>query len=82
MTTTEAGKQLASFLAKYDAEIANLAEQILDEMRKLYPSALELMQDLRAMGESNAIINRRHFLKRDTMMAAAAIYKGNSSWTF
>jgi hypothetical protein len=45
MTTTEAGKQLASFLAKYDLEIANLAEQILDEMRKLYPSALELVYD-------------------------------------
>lgn len=50
----------------------------VDEVTVNYPSALELMQDLRAMGESNAIINRRHFLKRDTMMAAAAIYKGNS----
>ncbi|GJJ69721.1 NADH dehydrogenase [ubiquinone] 1 alpha subcomplex assembly factor 5 [Entomortierella parvispora] len=47
----------------------------VDEVTVNYPSALELMQDLRAMGESNAIINRRHFLKRDTMMAAAAIYK-------
>lgn len=55
----------------------------VDEVTVNYPSALELMQDLRAMGESNAIINRRHFLKRDTMMAAAAIYKGNvtSRWT-
>jgi hypothetical protein len=41
----EAEKQLASFLAKYDPEIADLAGQILGEMRKLYPSALELVYD-------------------------------------
>ncbi|KAF9576346.1 hypothetical protein EC968_009320 [Mortierella alpina] len=47
----------------------------VDEVTVNYPSALELMEDLRAMGESNAVINRRGFLSRDTMMAAAAIYK-------
>ncbi|KAF9098607.1 hypothetical protein BGX27_000761 [Mortierella sp. AM989] len=47
----------------------------VDEVTVNYPSALELMEDLRAMGESNAVINRRGFLKRDTMLAAAAIYK-------
>ncbi|KAF9957390.1 hypothetical protein BGZ65_002096 [Modicella reniformis] len=48
----------------------------VDELTIHYPSAIELMEDLRAMGESNAVINRRGFLKRDTLMAAAAIYKG------
>jgi hypothetical protein len=41
----DAEKQLASFLAKFDAEIAELAEEILGEMRKLYPTALELVYD-------------------------------------
>jgi hypothetical protein len=45
MPKTEAEKQLALFLAKYDPEIADLAEQILDEMRKFYPTALELIYD-------------------------------------
>ncbi|KAG0370313.1 hypothetical protein BGZ54_006889 [Gamsiella multidivaricata] len=47
----------------------------VDEVTVNYPSAIELMEDLRAMGESNAVINRRGLLKRDTMLAAAAIYK-------
>ncbi|KAG0262804.1 hypothetical protein DFQ27_002117 [Actinomortierella ambigua] len=47
----------------------------VDEVTVNYPSAIELMQDLRAMGESNAVLTRRAFLKRDTMMAAAAIYQ-------
>ncbi|KAF9208347.1 hypothetical protein BGZ49_009039 [Haplosporangium sp. Z 27] len=47
----------------------------VDEVTVNYPSAIELMEDLRAMGESNAVINRRGFLSRDTMMAASAIYK-------
>ncbi|KAG0301186.1 hypothetical protein BGZ98_008556 [Dissophora globulifera] len=47
----------------------------VDELTVNYPSAIELMEDLRAMGESNAVINRRGLLKRDTMLAAAAIYK-------
>lgn len=37
--------QLAGFLAKYDAEIAGLGETIRAEMRKLYPTALELVYD-------------------------------------
>lgn len=41
----DAEKQLASFLAKYTPEIANLAEEIRGEMRKLYPTALELVYD-------------------------------------
>ncbi|CAG8498906.1 7239_t:CDS:10 [Ambispora leptoticha] len=47
----------------------------IDEIVVNYPSMFELMLDLRAMGESNAVINRRLFLKRDTMIASAAIYK-------
>jgi len=37
--------QLAGFLAKYDGEIAELAEAIREEMRRLYPTALELVYD-------------------------------------
>jgi NADH dehydrogenase [ubiquinone] 1 alpha subcomplex assembly factor 5 len=56
----------------------------------------ELMEDLRDMGETNAIIGRlfsmfhhlvdlgillfvprRHFIHRDTLAAASAIYKGS-----
>ncbi|KAF9360861.1 hypothetical protein BGX34_007461 [Mortierella sp. NVP85] len=47
----------------------------VDEVTVNYPSAIELMEDIKAMGESNAVINRRGFLRRDTLMAAAAIYK-------
>jgi hypothetical protein len=41
----EAQKQLSSFMAKYDDEIAERAELILAEMRKLYPTSLELVYD-------------------------------------
>jgi len=37
--------QLASFLDKYTAEIVTLAESILEEMRRLYPTAIELVYD-------------------------------------
>ncbi|GAB5589183.1 hypothetical protein Unana1_04083 [Umbelopsis nana] len=47
----------------------------VDEIQVNYPSAIELMQDLRAMGESNAVLNRRTMIKRDTLLATAAIYK-------
>ncbi|KAI9301963.1 hypothetical protein BJ944DRAFT_168145, partial [Cunninghamella echinulata] len=56
----------------------------IDEIQVSYPSAFELMEDLHAMGESNAVINRRSFLKRDTLLAAASIYKelhGNEDGT-
>lgn len=38
-------EQLASFIAKYDPEVASLAEAILTKMRRLYPTALELVYD-------------------------------------
>ncbi|GAB1524909.1 hypothetical protein RhiTH_008065 [Rhizoctonia solani] len=46
-----------------------------DDVRVSYPSIWELMEDLRDMGESNAIASRNTFIKRDTLIAADAIYK-------
>lgn len=48
----------------------------LDEVEIQYPSVFELIHDLRDMGESNAVINRRGSLRRDTLIAASAIYDG------
>ncbi|KAI9096644.1 S-adenosyl-L-methionine-dependent methyltransferase [Phlyctochytrium arcticum] len=56
----------------------------IDEISVSYPSMFELIQDLRAMGESNAIVARKPYLSRDTLMAAGAIYKeiyGNEDGT-
>ncbi|CDH48541.1 s-adenosyl-l-methionine-dependentmethyltransferase [Lichtheimia corymbifera JMRC:FSU:9682] len=47
----------------------------VDEIQVNYPSMFELMDDLKAMGENNAVLTRRPMLHRDTLMAAAAIYK-------
>jgi hypothetical protein len=41
----DAREQLASFLAKFTPEIAVKSEAILRKMRKLYPTALELVYD-------------------------------------
>jgi hypothetical protein len=38
-------EQLALFLAKYTPEIGSLAEAILGEMRRLYPTSIELVYD-------------------------------------
>lgn len=48
----------------------------LEDIAFGYPSMYELVEDLRDMGEGNAIIGRRTFLKRDTLVAAASIYEG------
>ena len=48
----------------------------VDEIQIAYPSMFELIDDLRWMGEGNAVVNRRPRLNEDTLMAAAAIYKG------
>jgi len=56
----------------------------VDEVKVTYPSMWELMDDLRDMGESNAIIGRRNYIHRDTLAAASAIYKelhGNEDGT-
>ncbi|GBC02806.1 hypothetical protein RclHR1_04830004 [Rhizophagus clarus] len=53
----------------------NLTTIDTDDVVVSYPSMFELIQDLRSMGESNAVLARRSFLKRDTLLAASAIYK-------
>ncbi|KAH9077223.1 S-adenosyl-L-methionine-dependent methyltransferase [Lactarius deliciosus] len=53
----------------------NLLTVDVDEVKIRYPSMWELLDDLRDMGENNAIIGRRHLLRRDTLAAASAIYK-------
>ncbi|KAA0039257.1 hypothetical protein IC582_020490 [Cucumis melo] len=46
----------------------------VDEYVVRYPSALELVEHLRAMGETNALLQRNPILKRETALATAAIY--------
>ncbi|WOO76991.1 Arginine-hydroxylase NDUFAF5, mitochondrial [Vanrija pseudolonga] len=46
-----------------------------DDVTINYPSMWELMQDLRDMGESNAILGRKTHVSRDVLLAAEAIYK-------
>nr|XP_029724252.1 arginine-hydroxylase NDUFAF5, mitochondrial-like isoform X2 [Aedes albopictus] len=46
-----------------------------DEIVVGFPSMFELMGDLKGMAESNAAFNRPLHISRDTLMAAAAIYK-------
>ncbi|XP_078672971.1 arginine-hydroxylase NDUFAF5, mitochondrial-like [Branchiostoma floridae x Branchiostoma belcheri] len=55
-----------------------------DELTVNFPSMYELMADLQGMGESNASWARKPILHRDTMLAAAAVYKdmyGNEDGT-
>ncbi|RDX55395.1 S-adenosyl-L-methionine-dependent methyltransferase [Lentinus brumalis] len=47
----------------------------VDEVKVAYPSMWELLEDLQDMGESNAVVGRRHIIHRDTLIAASAIYK-------
>ena len=37
---------------------------------------VELMQDLKGMGENNAAWRRKTLLRRDTILAASSIYQG------
>ncbi|KAK7054105.1 S-adenosyl-L-methionine-dependent methyltransferase [Favolaschia claudopus] len=46
----------------------------IDEVKVAYPDMWALMDDLRAMGEGNAILGPRRALRRDTLAAASAIY--------
>lgn len=62
----------------------NLPAVDVDEVTIHYPSIFELMDDLRGMGESNAVSLRRPHLSRDTLLAADAIYRalhGNEDGT-
>jgi NADH dehydrogenase [ubiquinone] 1 alpha subcomplex assembly factor 5 len=46
-----------------------------DRITATYPDALALMRDLRAMGESNAVVERRrNVTRRSTLLRAAALY--------
>ncbi|XP_074552499.1 arginine-hydroxylase NDUFAF5, mitochondrial [Halichoeres trimaculatus] len=47
----------------------------IDEVQVHYPGIIEVMTDLQGMGESNCAWNRRMLLHRDTILAAAAVYK-------
>ncbi|XP_017759748.1 PREDICTED: NADH dehydrogenase [ubiquinone] 1 alpha subcomplex assembly factor 5 [Eufriesea mexicana] len=47
----------------------------VDEIVIGYPSMFELMWDLKGMAENNAIRNRKLRLNKDTVLAAATIYK-------
>ncbi|KAK3136332.1 hypothetical protein QOZ80_5BG0431900 [Eleusine coracana subsp. coracana] len=47
----------------------------VDHYAVKYNNALELVEHLRTMGETNALSQRNHVLKRDTALAAAAIYQ-------
>ncbi|KAH7522889.1 hypothetical protein ACOSP7_009167 [Xanthoceras sorbifolium] len=46
----------------------------VDEYVVKYKSALELIEHLRSMGETNALLQRNNILKRETALATAAIY--------
>uniref|UniRef100_A0A0D3D799 Uncharacterized protein n=1 Tax=Brassica oleracea var. oleracea TaxID=109376 RepID=A0A0D3D799_BRAOL len=47
----------------------------VDDYVVKYKSALDLIDHLRAMGETNALLHRtRHILNRETALATAAIY--------
>ncbi|XP_065847664.1 putative methyltransferase At1g22800, mitochondrial [Euphorbia lathyris] len=46
----------------------------VDEYIVRYKSALELIEHLRTMGETNALLQRNNILKRETALATAAIY--------
>lgn len=60
----------------------NLPAVDVDEITVNYPSIFELVDDLRFMGESNAVGLRRAHVKRDTLLAAGAIYKGEPHLSF
>ncbi|XP_029010209.1 arginine-hydroxylase NDUFAF5, mitochondrial [Betta splendens] len=53
----------------------NMLTVDVDDVQVHYPGITELMTDLQGMGESNCAWNRRLLLHRDSMLAAAAIYK-------
>ncbi|XP_078261786.1 arginine-hydroxylase NDUFAF5, mitochondrial isoform X1 [Rhinoraja longicauda] len=65
------------------ADLGNLLQQAgfnmltvdIDEIQVNYPGIFEVMEDLQGMGESNCAWNRKSMLHRDTILAAAAIYK-------
>ncbi|GAA6026164.1 hypothetical protein JCM8202_005316 [Rhodotorula sphaerocarpa] len=47
----------------------------VDEIQIAYPSIYELIDDLKWMGEGNAVVNRRRTLSPETLYAAGEIYR-------
>lgn len=47
----------------------------VDEYTVRYKSAMDLIEHLRAMGETNALLQRHKILKRETALATAAVYE-------
>ncbi|KAK6916999.1 hypothetical protein RJ641_017750 [Dillenia turbinata] len=47
----------------------------VDQYTVRYNSALELIDHLRAMGETNALMQRTNMLRRETALATAAVYQ-------
>ncbi|KAJ0972934.1 hypothetical protein J5N97_020893 [Dioscorea zingiberensis] len=47
----------------------------VDQYTIRYNSALELIEHLRAMGETNALLQRSKILKKETALATAAVYE-------
>lgn len=47
----------------------------VDKYTIRYDSALELIEHLRAMGETNALLQRNNILKKETALATAAVYQ-------
>jgi NADH dehydrogenase [ubiquinone] 1 alpha subcomplex assembly factor 5 len=67
------GRDIAGLLQR-----AGFALPVVDSDRisVTYESALALMAELRAMGESNAVRERRrHFMRRATLLRAAEVYR-------
>jgi SAM-dependent methyltransferase len=59
--------------AGFAMPVADLDRLVVD-----YPDALALMRDLRAMGETNTLADRRRsFLRRETLLRACALYAGH-----
>jgi hypothetical protein len=46
----------------------------VDRLRVSYPDPLALLRDLRAMGETNALVERRKGLRRETLARALSLY--------
>lgn len=53
----------------------NMLTVDIDDVQVHYPGIMEVMTDLQGMGESNCAWNRKSLLHRDTILAAAAVYK-------
>jgi len=75
-----AGPRVSPFLDVRDAGAlllrAGFALPVVDvdRLRVSYPDPLALLRDLRAMGETNALVERRKGLRRDTLARALSLY--------